>query len=318
MYIKKPFEKLSLIDDFMMNAVAGDPQIGTPFCRKLLSVLLGGDVGRIKVSVQRVVTPYTPELRGIRMDVEVEEFAQGMEEGLPALNIYDLEPHLRSQKNIAKHNRFYQAKIDGRYMRSGDNDFAALPNLYVLTITDFDPFQRGQMLYTIQNQCLELPDLVYDDGLKFLYFNTKGREGGSPEIKAMLDYIQNSTEQNAVNADIREIHRYVEQVKVLPEVKKAYMRFEDIIEYERKMAVEEVKKDAEERIRKADARAQQAEIRTTAENILELLKELGEVPAPVREKILAEKDREILSGWLKLAARADSLDAFVKNFNAGD
>ena len=85
-----------------------------------------------------------------------------------SINVYDLEPHLQQNMHISKHNRFYQAKIDSRYLKSGETDFSKLPNLYVITITNFDPFGYDYMMYTIKNQCMELPQLDYDDGLRFV------------------------------------------------------------------------------------------------------------------------------------------------------
>ena len=55
-----------------------------------------------------------------------------------------------------RHNRFYQARIDGRYLKSGIKDFSVLPHLYVLTITDKDPFDQDYMIYTVYNQCPEV------------------------------------------------------------------------------------------------------------------------------------------------------------------
>lgn len=292
-FTTKTFEELSLIDDYMMNAVAADPQYGKPFCKRLLSVLLGskiGEIGEIRINVQQAIPANALHLRGIRMDVEVEEFEGPADVERSALNIYDLEPHLREGKNIAKHNRFYQAKIDGRYLRRGETDFSKLPNLYVLTITDFDPFGRDYMVYTFQNKCEEQPDLPYEDGLKFLYFNTKGKKGGSPELKAMLNYIQNSTDENVTDQNIREVHECVQNVKVLPEVKEAYMRLGDIIDYER----------------------EEASLRTQVQNILDLLEDYGEVPERIRERLEAQKDAEVLRQWVKHAARAGSMEDFEK------
>ena len=59
-------------------------------------------------------------------------------------------------------------------MKSGETDFEKLPNLYVITITNFDPFGYDYMMYTIKNSCVEEPELEYEDGLRFVYFNTKG------------------------------------------------------------------------------------------------------------------------------------------------
>ena len=39
----------------------------------------------------------------------------------------------------------------------------------------------------------------YNDGLVFYYFNASGTKGGTPAIKAMLNYLQNSCESNVIN-----------------------------------------------------------------------------------------------------------------------
>ena len=49
-----------------------------------------------------------------------------------------------------------------------------------------------------------------------------------------------------------------------------------------------------------------------AEAILELLEELGEVSENTRDKIYAQQNPEILRYWLKLAAKAESVDMFVE------
>ena len=235
-YKKRKLEDLNVLDDFMFSAAASDEEVGKEFCRTVLSVLLQKELGEIQITAQKTILPCTPEMRGIRMDVEVKE---PLEDTLPSLNVYDVEPHLRKEKYFPRHNRFYQAKIDSRYIRSGDRDFGNLPNLFVLTITEYDPFGKDQMIYTVSNSCREEPGLKYDDGLVFYYFNTKGKKGGTPEIRAMLKYMMESTEKNVVNEDIRNLHRCVERVKVLPEVREEFMRFEDVIAWEKEKSYEE-------------------------------------------------------------------------------
>ena len=87
------------------------------------------------------------------------------------------------------------------------------------------------MMYTVKNQCKELPDLESDDGLRFYYFNTNGTKGGSKEIKAMLQYIQDSKESNATDDATKEVHDYVSKVKVSPEVRIEYMKFDELMAY---------------------------------------------------------------------------------------
>ncbi len=47
-----------------------------------------------------------------------------------------------------------------------------------------------------------------------------------------------------------------------------------------------------------------------AEAILELLEDLGEIPAELKETVFKQTDFSILKRWFKLAARASSLEEF--------
>ena len=47
------------------------------------------------------------------------------------------------------------------------------------------------------------------------------------------------------------------------------------------------------------------------ESILELLEDISTIPDKVRERIHNEKDIKVLNSWLKLAAKAESIDEFV-------
>ncbi len=134
-----------------------------------------------------------------------------------------------------------------------------------------------------------MSSLAYEDGLRYYYFYTDGRKGGNEALRAVLRYLKDSRAENAVDAATRELHGYVEKVKVRPEVRVAYMRLDEIIYYERKDAAKAV------------------QIRS----ILDLLEDFGEVPSSVLERLQAESDAETLKKWLKLAARADSMETFV-------
>ena len=49
-----------------------------------------------------------------------------------------------------------------------------------------------------------------------------------------------------------------------------------------------------------------------AEYIIDLLEELGSISDELREKIMTEKNLEILDKWHKLAAKAKSMEEFLK------
>lgn len=292
-YTKKKLEDMDVMDDFLMGQLAADESFGTDFCRLIISTLLQRKIGKLRVSTQKVLSALTPSLRGIRMDVEMEELgeADGSEE--PAvMNIYDMEPHLYKGMDIPRHNRFYQAKIDSRGLGSGEKDFSKLPNLYVLMILSFDLFGKDRMVYTIRNQCKEEPELEYEDGLSFYYFYTGGTYGGNEAIKAMLTYMQDSRAENATDQATTELHSYVSRVKLLPEVQEAYMMWDEYIYYMRK----------EER--------EEAVIDTMVQAIQDILEEYGDIPEHVKNRLDETDDKEILKKWLKLSAKVNSIEEF--------
>ena len=240
-YTKKTLQELDLIDNFLSNAIASNKEINEPFYRLLLSVLLGKEIKTVRVLAQQIIPAATPDLRGIRMDVEITEYEEGN-----VTNVYDVEPHLKDALHLPRHNRYYQAKIDGRYVRRGLKDFSAIPNLYVITITNYDLFGKDYMMYTVRNSCVEVPELEYDDGLQFVYFYTKGQKGGSQAIKNMLTYIQNSDSKNAVDEATRKLDSYVMKVKNLPEVEAGYMTLGDWID----IISEDIREDMREEVTK--------------------------------------------------------------------
>ena len=53
------------------------------------------------------------------------------------------------------------------------------------------------------------------------------------------------------------------------------------------------------------------QIQTRIEDILDLLSDIGEIPAKLEEQIQSQKDPATLKRWFKLAARCDSLEDFM-------
>lgn len=52
-----------------------------------------------------------------------------------------------------------------------------------------------------------------------------------------------------------------------------------------------------------------------AETLLDFLSELGAVPEELQERILSERDTEVLTKWVKLAAKSDSIEKFINKIN---
>lgn len=153
------------------------------------------------------------------------------------------------------------------------------------------------MIYTVCNGCREVPGLEYADGLVFYYFNTKGKKGGTPEIQAMLKYIMESTERNAVNEDIRRLHRCVGKVKTQPEVRDSYMHLSEVIEWEKEKSREEGRAEGREEGR-AEGRA---EVRAVIGIFVEILQETGADREDIRRKLTEKYEitEETAEGYLE-------------------
>ena len=282
--MRRKLEELDLIDDFLMNGIANNEKVKEKFFKKLLSVLLEQDIGKVTVTAQKMIPAIDTDYRGVRLDVEVSEIKNknGIER---VANVYDIEPHTKNDTDFPKSNRFRQAKIDSKYMKTGNNEFQNMPGLYVITITNFDIFREDYMLYTFKNSCEEVPDLKYEDGLKFIYFNTKGHKGGSKSIENLLRYIQNSTDNNVVDENTKELSGYVREVKSGEAFKEAFMTIGDHLDREREEGrlegriegrEEERKNTERERLRaeKEQMRAEKAEAeKKKAEAEIKALKE---------------------------------------------
>ena len=200
-YVHEPFEKLDVMDNFLFNQLSTNPKTKEGFLRCLIRNLLGKETGRIIIRAENMIYPTLPDKRGVRLDVQIDELNQKDD----ITTIYDIEPHRDFERDYPKKIRFSQAQIDKNSMSSGNNDFSCLPELFIVNITNYDPFGDDQMVYTFQKRCIEAPELVYNDGVTSLYFNTTGTKGGSEELKNFLEYLEKSEPEKAVTSATQEL-----------------------------------------------------------------------------------------------------------------
>ena len=86
-----------------------------------------------------------------------------------------------------------------------------------------------------------------------------------------------------------------------------------IFEYDEEAVFEIVRKDEYEKGLQEGIKEGREEGFTAgkADAILDLLEDIGTIPEEIREKICNEKDSKVLNGWLKQAAKAESIDVVV-------
>lgn len=219
---KRNLEELNLLDDFLMGSVLSYPGIGPEVCRRMVSIILNREIKQIRIIPQKVYFGADTDKHGIRLDVYAEEKADDLN------TVYDIEPDKDGRESLRlalpKRARFYHAKIDADSLASGE-DYGKLKNVIVIFICPYDPFQLNRMVYTIKSCCAEEPDLVYEDGARTMFLYTKGTKGNPPaELQRLLQYLEDSREENAKDADLMAIHQMVQKVKHDREVSLEYMK----------------------------------------------------------------------------------------------
>lgn len=211
---RRELAEMNLLDDFLFGSVITFPNIGERFVRILLKTIFGREFKYLSVTAQKVFYGADSNLHGARLDVYIEPEEKDPE-GKAA--VYDIEPERKNsvadKKALPRRVRFYHGKIIARSLNSGAN-YDELKNVVVIMVLPFDPFGLGRMVYTVKNHCVEEPEMEYEDGASTLFLYTKGIKGEPREdLKQLLYYMENSSIQNAVNDDLKEVHRMVEMVK---------------------------------------------------------------------------------------------------------
>ena len=262
--VRKKLEEMNLLDDFLFGSVVTYPEIGQRFVKILLKTIFGKEFKHLSVTAQKIYHGADTYLHGARLDVYLEP-----EEAEEQVTVYDIEPDLKDNASdiraLPRRIRFYHGKIAARSLDSG-TDYDKLKNVVIIMIMPYDPFGLDRMVYTVKNKCVEVPDMKYEDGAGTLFLYTKGTVGiPSEAVEQLLHYMENTTYENAVNKELREVHRMVETVKRDPEVVGMYIQL-----------VEDVIKLSEENVKLTEENAKMTEENAKmAEELIKLRSELA-------------------------------------------
>ena len=107
------------------------------------------------------------------------------------------------------------------------------------------------------------------------------------------EYVSGVTEQSII-----QLHEQVTELKKWRELEACFMTGEELMQ------------QRERKGRQAGLVEGKAEGK--ADSIFELLEDCGTVPESLREQIYAQKDVEVLTRWLKLSAKVDSVQEFME------
>ena len=283
----KTLQELTLTSKFLFDQTMDIPKAH----EAALQIILQDDLIKLLNPSQTEKEIRTmPWLRSIRLDV----YAMDQDNTL-----YNTEMQAERKGDLIKRSRYYQGLIDSSLLEPGTVNFYKLNNTCIIMITPFDLFGKGKYQYTFRSYCEENKELELGDGAVRIFLNTRGTNDKevSKELVDFLHYIEKTDDESAEAANserIRLIHECVRKIKSSEEMGVKYMQSWEEKVYEREEGIA---------IGKAIGKA---------EDILEVLQELGEVPDELKDRILAQQDIVVLKDWLKAAIKVSSIDEFQK------
>lgn len=277
---RKTLQELTIKDNFMFGAVMLEEEN----CRQLLELVLGFPIEKVEVDREKSMV-YNPDYKGIRLDILAKDEARTR---------YNVEMQAVKYKALGKRSRYYQSQMDMELLLSGE-EYASLPNTYVIFICDFDPFGEKKYRYTFETRCLESETVKIHDGRTGIFLSTCGQN--EHEVPAglvkFLQYVKADLEESSRDYEddfVRGLQQTVQKVKKNREMGVRYMAWHEMLKEERN-----------------DGR-----IEGRIESVLELLEDLGEIPKELREKIEEQEDIDIIKAWHKLAAKSESIEQFIE------
>ena len=285
----KTLQELNLTDDFLFDVATEELEN----CKAIIELTTGLRLKSLKWKSGQKVIHNLPGKRGVRLD-----FIAESEDG----RIFDVEMQNRTEGNIPKRTRFYQALIDAPILKSGERGFDKMNPLYIIIICNYDPYGKKKYCYTFDNQCKEVPGLRLGDEVTKLLLSTKGenKEEVSKELVDFLHYVTESNENglpDECDERLKRLHESIREIKASADMEVEYMKMEE-----------------RERIIRDEGK-QIGIINGKIEAVLELLEDKGEVPEKVKAEIFAETDPEVLKKWLRLAAKSETIEEFCKEID---
>ena len=215
----KSFQDLNLCDDFLFKEVMRDKNLVIGFLEMVLD--LKGKINEVKFVETEKTIRHRYLDKGIRLDVYLKDNEN---------NVYNIEIQNGNLTNIAKRCRMYQSKLDSGALKPGE-DYANLKKQYIIFVCTGDPFGEGLYKYTFENLCEEDPSIKLGDESLKVFLNTKGQKGEvSRELKAFLNFVEESTVQNAANINdlyVAQLSAKIEDIKKDEELGGVFMTLEE-------------------------------------------------------------------------------------------
>ena len=156
--------------------------------------------------------------------------------------------------------------------------------------------------YTFSSECQECKESKLQDGRCTIFLSTHGEnEDEVPkELVTFLRFVKaglQESEQNFHDDYVEKLQRTIREIKRDREMEERFMILEEMLKDERK----------EGRIEgREEGRAEGARL-----SLCTILECKGRIPDMFRKQIETEQNLEVLRNWLVLAAKSDTMEAFL-------
>ena len=207
--LEEEYKRLTLSNDFIFSKVMQNEEL----CRKLIEVILGIKIHKIKYHVAQKFFKNTWRSKGIRLDVYVEDEIE---------TVYDIEMQVGRLGELPRRSRYYQGLIDVENTPRGI-EYDKLKRSYVIFICMSDPFEAGRYKYTFENLCLEDKRIRLKDGTTKIFLNAAAFEKAeNKDIKSFLMYLKSGEYTDEFT---RELDNEVVRVRDAGRWRREYMTF---------------------------------------------------------------------------------------------
>lgn len=280
---------MTIKDNFLFGAVMSVEEN----CKEFLEMVLGFSIAQVVVSKEKSIV-YHPEYKGVRLDIYAEDENH---------THYNVEMQVKKKTALGKRSRYYHSQMVMEALASGE-DYETMPDTFVIFVCDFDPFGEHLYCYTFGNECRENKNVKLDDGSYTIFLSTRGEneEEVPAELVRFLKFVTADLEESEEDFQDKLVKRFQEtihNIKADREMGERYMIFEEMLREEKQEGRQEG--------------LLEGRIEATREGIFELLEDLGEVPDKLRDRMEALEKLGDLKFLFKLAAKADSIENFVKD-----
>ncbi len=147
-------------------------------CEEIIQILTGRHLKVLETRSQYSIRHL--ETHSVILDVLAESLTG---------EIVNLEMQTTENENHLKRSRYYQSCIDVTLLEKGKS-YDALPNLYIIFITNVDFLKLGRGIYHIDRTIRE-DGVAINNGIYEIYINLQG-EVKNDIVRALLDYIRDT------------------------------------------------------------------------------------------------------------------------------